>query len=295
VIKKLQTRVLHRSSSLEISISLSWLLAWMGDRLAACASVLQALLISNGVRFMRASRKQLLLIEDDPQIVNFLTTVLEAYGYLVRVATTGRQGLAFAAEKYPDVVVLDLGLPDISGLDVITEMREKTSTPILVLSARSRETDKVKALDLGADDYVVKPFVIGELLARLRVAVRSRQLPSSTAPTIIRCGDLIVEVDTRRVTVEGAEVNLTKTEYQILTILVENRGKVITYRQLVHRVWGGFSDEGPQNVRMCVSRLRKKIEKNSGNPRYLVTEVGVGYRFADDDPSSERMPMNFQS
>ena len=244
---------------------------------------------------MSASRKRLLLIEDDPQIVNFLTTVLEAYGYLVRVATTGRQGLALAAERYPDVIVLDLGLPDMSGLDVIIQMRQKTKTPILILSARSRETDKVKALDLGADDYVVKPFVIGELLARLRVAIRPRHVASPVAPTIIRCGSIVVDADARRVTVDGIEVRLTKTEYRLLLMLVENRGRVITHRQLLHRVWGETSAEGPQYVRMYVSTLRKKIEKDSSNPRYLVTEVGVGYRFADDDLPPDRVPMRFES
>jgi two-component system KDP operon response regulator KdpE len=244
---------------------------------------------------MNVSRKRLLLIEDDPQIVNFLTTVLEAYGYLVRVATSGRQGLALAAERSPDVVVLDLGLPDMSGLDVIVELRQKTKTPILILSARARETDKVRALDLGADDYVVKPFIIGELLARLRVAIRPRHVSSPAAPAIIRCGNIVVDVDTRRVTVDGVEVRLTKTEYRLLLMLMENRGRVITHRQLLHRVWGETSAEGPQYVRMYVSTLRKKIEKDSGNPRYLVTEVGVGYRFTDDDVVSERVPTNFVS
>lgn len=239
---------------------------------------------------MKANRKRLLLIEDDPQIVNFLTTVLEAYGYLVQVATTGRQGLALAAERYPDVVVLDLGLPDMSGIDVIVEMRQTTLTPILILSARSRETDKVNALDLGADDYVVKPFVIGELLARLRVAVRPRYVPSP-APTILRCGNLVLDVGARRLTVEGLEIRLSKTEYSLLLVLLENRGRVLTHRQLQRRVWGTSSTEGLLYLRMYVSALRKKIEKDSGSPRYLVTEVGIGYRFADDEAPSERVPM----
>jgi len=231
---------------------------------------------------MTAARTTLLLVEDDPQIQRFLATALDAHGYSLLIAGTGNEGLQLAATRQPDILIVDLGLPDISGLDVIRRAREWFSQPIIVLSARDKETDKVAALDLGADDYLTKPFGIGELLARLRVA--ERHLSGRNAPDSARIdlGNIAIDLAAHRVQRDGADIHLTPIEYQLLTTLARHRGKVLTHRQLLREVWGAAHVESPQYLRIYMRALRRKIEPDPTRPRLLLTEVGVGYRLADE-------------
>ena len=232
---------------------------------------------------MSTPRAHLLLIEDDPQIQRFLATALEAHGYALSAARTGNEGLQLAATEQPDIVIVDLGLPDMSGLDVIQRLREWYARPIIVLSARDKETDKVAALDLGADDYLTKPFGIGELLARLRVAERHLS-GCSGAPgeARIAIGDVVIDLAAHRVQRDGADIHLTPIEYELLTTLARHRGKVMTHRQLLRDVWGAAHVESPQYLRIYMRTLRRKIEADPARPRLLLTEVGVGYRLADE-------------
>ena len=232
---------------------------------------------------MTGARTHLLVIEDDPQIQRFLATALDAHGYALTAATTGNEGVQAAATRQPDIVIVDLGLPDIAGLEVIRRLREWFARPILVLSARDKETDKVAALDLGADDYLTKPFGIGELLARLRVAERHLAARrGAPGDAIVRIGDVSVDLSAHRVQRNGAELHLTPIEYQLLTTLAKHRGKVLTHRQLLREVWGAAHVESPQYLRIYMRALRQKIEADPARPRWLLTEVGVGYRLADE-------------
>jgi two-component system KDP operon response regulator KdpE len=231
---------------------------------------------------MNAARESLLLVEDDPQIQRFLATALEAHGYELLVADTGAEGLRMAALRQPGIVVVDLGLPDISGLEVIRRLREWYQRPILVLSARQHESDKVAALDLGADDYLTKPFGIGELLARLRVAARHlHQAAGAQVEARIELGPLLVDLEARRVSRDGKDLHLTPIEYKLLSTLARHRGKVLTHRQLLREVWGPAHVESPQYLRTFMRTLRGKIEPDPTRPQLLRTDVGVGYRLVD--------------
>ena len=231
---------------------------------------------------MSQARVQVLVIEDDPQIRRFLAAALDAHGYDSEFAATGADGLRLATARLPDIVIVDLGLPDISGMDVIARLREWFARPILVLSARDRESDKVAALDRGSDDYLTKPFGVGELLARLRVALRHLATQSSEEPqTRIEIGTLAVDLAARRVQRDGTDVHLTPIEYKLLAVLAQHRGKVMTHRQLLREVWGATHVESPHYLRIYLRALRHKIEPDPTRPRYLLTEVGVGYRLVD--------------
>ena len=221
----------------------------------------------------------ILLIEDEPQMRRFLRTALIANDYRLVEAETAKEGLAQAAARNPDVILLDLGLPDRDGIDVTRELREWTGTPIIVLSARGREQDKVAALDVGADDYLTKPFGVDELLARIRVALRHAALPPGSAPEpIFEVGELRVDLAERRVWRQGEEVHLTPTEYKLLATLVRHAGKVLTHRQLLKEVWGANYLNQSHYVRVYLAQLRQKIEADPARPRLLLTEPGVGYR-----------------
>ena len=231
---------------------------------------------------MNAPRAKLLLIEDDPQIQRFLATALDAHGYALRVAGSGNEGLRLAALDQPDIAIVDIGLPDISGLDVIQRLREWYTQPILVLSARERETDKVAALDLGADDYLTKPFGIGEMLARLRVMQRhltGRNKDDEGAR--IDIGKITIDLAAHRVQRDGRDLHLTPIEYRLLTTLARHRGKLLTHRQLLREVWGAAHTESPQYLRIYMRALRRKIETDPARPRLLLTEIGVGYRLVE--------------
>jgi two-component system KDP operon response regulator KdpE len=221
----------------------------------------------------------ILLIEDELPIRRFLRATLANHGYQLLEVTTGRDGLAQAASRQPELIILDLGLPDLDGLDVTRQLREWTQTPIIVLSARGQERDKVAALDAGADDYLTKPFGVEELLARIRVALRHLiQAAQPSGDPVFAVGELRVDLARRHVLVAGEEVHLTPIEYKLLATFIQHAGKVITHQQLLKAVWGpGYTTEMAY-LRVYIGQLRHKLEVDPARPRYLVTEPGVGYR-----------------
>lgn len=223
------------------------------------------------------------LIEDAPEIRRFLRASLVDHGYRLVEAETGREGLQAAETRQPDVIILDLGLPDMEGLDVIRRLREWTAVPILVLSARGQEVDKIAALDAGADDYVSKPFGVGELLARLRVLLRGAgRAVRDIDEGLYESGDLVVAFAHRRVAVKGQDVHLTPIEYRLLTTLIRHAGKVLTHQQLLKEVWGRPYADQPHYLHVYMAQLRRKIEGDPARPRHLLTEPGVGYRLAEE-------------
>ena len=229
---------------------------------------------------MSEPRHVIVAIEDDPQIRRFLRTGLESHGFQVHEAETGAQGAAEAANRRPDLVILDLGLPDTDGVEVVKKIREWSALPVIVLSARTSETDKVAALDAGADDYLTKPFGLGELLARIRVALRHSQGAAQEKGGAFAVANLKVDLAQRRVHVDGKEVHLTPIEYRLLTVLVKYAGKVLTHRQLLKEVWGPGYVERNHYLRVHMASLRHKLEADPARPRFLLTEIGVGYRLA---------------
>ena len=218
----------------------------------------------------------ILMVEDDAQIRRFLRATLAAEGYRFLEATTAQEGLTQAAAHHPDLILLDLGLPDQDGLEVIRGVRQWTTAPVLVLSARGQETDKIAALDLGADDYVAKPFTVGELLARIRAALR--RSATAITGTLFHFGRVDVDLEKRVVMVDGEEVHLTPHEYKLLQVLIKHCGKVLTQRQLLNEVWGPNSTEQAQYLRVYIAQLRRKLERDPARPQHLQTEPGVGYR-----------------
>ncbi len=230
---------------------------------------------------MTAPEATLLLIEDEPQVRRFLRATLPAHGYRLLEAETGEEGLRRASEHTPDVILLDLGLPDLDGTEVARRLREWSQAPIIVLSARGQEADKVGALDAGADDYLTKPFGTAELLARIRVALRRRQQAAADEP-VFSLGDLRVDLGRRQVFVAGRQVHLTPIEYKLLATLVRNAGKVVTHAQLLKEIWGPRHATQVQYVRVYMTQLRHKLEAEPARPRYLTTESGVGYRLRVD-------------
>jgi two-component system KDP operon response regulator KdpE len=224
-----------------------------------------------------------ILIEDDPQIRRFLRTTLPNHGYRLFEAATGAEGLREAETRKPDIVILDLGLPDFDGLEVIRRLREWTAVPIVILSARGQESDKIAALDAGADDYVSKPFGIGELLARMRVALRHASRPDEREDgSPITVGELHVDLAHRRVMMAGTEIHLTPIEYRLLAMLAKHAGKILTQRQLLTEVWGPPYADQAHYLRVYMGLLRRKLEADPARPKYLLTEAGVGYRLAAD-------------
>jgi two-component system KDP operon response regulator KdpE len=223
----------------------------------------------------------LLLVEDEASIRRFLRNALATEGYRFVEAETGQQALKLAAQQPPDLVILDLGLPDVDGQEILRRLREWLQAPIIILSVRDQEREKIAALDHGADDYLTKPFSIGELLARIRVALRhaARFQRDEESATITR-GNLQVDFAARRVTVQGTEVHLTPIEYKLLTTLLRHSGKVLTHRFLLKEVWGPNHDQETHYLRVFMASLRRKIEADPAQPRYLLTEQGVGYRLA---------------
>ena len=218
-----------------------------------------------------------LMVEDDPQIRRFLRATLAAEGYRFQEALTGEEGLAQAAAHQPDLILLDLGLPDMDGLQVIEKLREWSKTPILILSARGQESDKIAALDLGADDYIGKPFAVGELLARMRAALR-RSASGGPEGNVVQLGAVEVDLEKRIVKVSGVEVHLTPNEYKLLQVFVKYAGRVVTQRQLLSEVWGPNQTEQAQYLRVYVAQLRRKLEPDPARPKLLRTEPGIGYR-----------------
>ena len=226
-----------------------------------------------------SAKTRVLVVDDEAAILRFLKPALEANGYEMISAGSVADALKRAAAESPDVVLLDLGLPDGDGKDVIRQARQWSDVPIIVLSAREREAEKIEALDLGADDYVNKPFNIGELMARMRAALRHRMQRKAEIP-LLRTGDIEIDAIRHRVTRAGAEVKLTPKEFELLSFLARHAGRVLTHRQILTAVWGPAHTDDTQYLRVYVGQLRQKIEQAPDDPRLLLTESGIGYRFA---------------
>jgi two-component system, OmpR family, KDP operon response regulator KdpE len=224
---------------------------------------------------------RILVVDDEPNILASVAPLLRSRGYEVLTAMTGRAALETVERDNPDLIVLDLGLPDIDGVRVCAEIRETRSVPIIVLSARGAEGDKVAALDAGADDYVTKPFGVEELLARIRAALRRVEPPAPPNERIVR-GALVIDRERFRVLRDGEELRLTPKEFELLTYLAQRPGRVLTHRAILKAVWGPNAVDQPEHLRVLVASLRKKIEPSPSSPRYILTEPWVGYRFADE-------------
>jgi two-component system KDP operon response regulator KdpE len=228
------------------------------------------------------STPMILLIEDELPIRRFLRASLASDGYRLVEAETGQKGLRLAAQQPPDLVILDLGLPDLDGQEVLRQLREWLHAPIIILSVRDQEQQKIAALDNGADDYLTKPFSTGELMARIRVALRHAQGRSDQESSAFTTGDLKVDLSSRRVFVKDKEIHLTPIEYKLLTTLIRHAGKVLTHHFLLREVWGPHHQQETHYLRVFMASLRRKIETDSAQPRYFLTEAGVGYRLAVD-------------
>jgi len=227
-----------------------------------------------------------LIIEDEKSIRDFMAKTLTTHEYKVTTAGTGNEGKTLITSILPDVVLLDLGLPDMDGLDVIKSVREWSSIPIIVISARTQEKEKVAALDVGADDYITKPFGTFELLARIRTALRhSNKLSgdSMNANRPYNAGDLKIDFEKRVVSIKGEDIHFTRVEYKIVSLLAQNSGKVLTYDTIINHVWGPYADDNNRILRVNMANIRRKIEENPGEPRYIFTELGVGYRMLEDE------------
>ena len=224
-------------------------------------------------------RKTILIVEDDKYIIHFLSISLKEENYGLWVAKTVKEAVSLFYANRPDLVILDLGLPDGDGMEVIESIREAADTPVIVVSARQDEDEKIRALDAGADDYVTKPFYMGELQARIRAALRKRENYAQDKPTCFEQGDLSVDFEKRQVKVGGEEIHLTPIEYRILTLLIANRGKVLTHNYILREIWGYAEGVEAGTLRVFMATLRRKIEKNPSQPQHIDTEVGVGYRF----------------
>lgn len=232
---------------------------------------------------MTETLANVLVVEDETQMLRFLRTALSAHGYRVIEAGTAREALSAVTTGNPEIILLDLGLPDGDGIDVTHRIREWSRVPIIVISARGKEDDKVTALDAGADDYLTKPFSVNELLARMRVALRhAAQTGTDTTSMVIEIGPLCIDQVRRMISVEGRDIHLTPIEYRLLVLLARNAGKVMTHRQILKEVWGPSYVSETHYLRVFMTQLRRKIEPDPARPRLLITEPGVGYRMRDE-------------
>ncbi len=225
----------------------------------------------------------ILVIDDEPQILRALRTILTEKHFKVTTASRGEEGLTLAAVGMPDIIILDLGLPDMDGFEVCARLREWTQCPIIVLSVRDSERDKVAALDKGADDYLTKPFGIEELLARVRVALRHSTQTNSNQTSVVEAGPLKIDLAWHTVTRDGEDVKLTATEFNLLAYLVSNRGRVLTHQSILNHVWGPADANHTEYLRVYMRQLRKKLEEDPDQPKFILTEPGVGYRFLADE------------
>ena len=230
------------------------------------------------------NKQTILSIEDEKNIGNYIETILISNGYKALKAMNGMSGLSMCTSHHPDLILLDLGLPDIDGMEVLDRIRGFSNVPIIVISARTQEKEKVEALDRGADDYITKPFGSEELLARIRTTLRhSNQVRSSVgAEKRYSCEDLIIDFDKRLVTLAGEDIHLTQIEYKLVSLLAKNAGKVLTYDYILKEIWGPYADMDNQILRVNMANIRRKIEKNPAEPHYIYTEIGVGYRMKEN-------------
>lgn len=227
----------------------------------------------------------ILVVEDDKPIRNFICVSLEAQGYKSIDTQSGKEAISLVSSYNPDIIIIDLGLPDMDGLDVIETVRPITKATIIVVSARGHEREKVEALDIGADDYLTKPFSVAELLARIRVALRRTNQSSKVGgdfPTVFLIGDLKIDFEKRRVFLSDEEIHLTPIEYKLMALMAKYSGKVLTHKFILNEIWGAFSGNDTQSLRVFMANIRRKIEKDPTQPRYILTEVGVGYRMVDE-------------
>ena len=229
-----------------------------------------------------AVRGKVLIVEDDRAICSFMRRVLEANGYESIIVGTGREALSMLTSHCPDVVILDLGLPDMDGLKLFEQVRSWSITPIIVISARTLEKSKIAALDLGADDYLTKPFGTGELLARIRTALRHSQRNQHIGSSKYQVGDLLVDFERRLVKVKDQEIHLTQIEYKLVCLLAQNAGRVMTYESIITKIWGPYADNDNQILRVNMAHIRRKLEENPAEPQYIFTEIGVGYRMREE-------------
>ena len=230
-----------------------------------------------------STKINILVVEDEKNIRNFISTTLKNSDYKVIECQTGSEALSIATSHCPDVILLDLGLPDLDGIDVLKSLRSWSAVPIIIISARTQETEKVTALDLGADDYITKPFGTSELLARIRTALRHSTKHSPNK--VFRVKDLLIDFDKRLVSVQNKEVHLTQIEFKLVSLLAQNAGKVLTYDHIITSIWGPYANKNNQILRVNMANIRRKIEENPGDPKYIFTEVGVGYRMIEDQDS----------
>lgn len=235
---------------------------------------------------MPSPGSKILIVDDEPQIRRFLRASLTAHEYVVVEADTAANAIRILTVEKPELVILDLGLPDMDGLEVISRVREWSQVPILVLSIRADESDKIEALDRGADDYITKPFSMGELMARMRAALRHRQQAEGDSKPVVALGDITVDLSKRLVTRKGQPIKLSKKEYELLRVLVSHPGKVMTHQQLLREIWGEAYVEETQYLRVYVGQLRQKLEPDPSRPHLIVTESGVGYRLQTEDTAA---------
>ncbi|MBP1744448.1 MAG: two component transcriptional regulator, winged helix family [Firmicutes bacterium] len=227
----------------------------------------------------------ILIVDDEKPIRNFIRMSIETQGYKCIETDNGTSALMLAVSQNPDILILDLGLPDIDGIEVIRKLRTVSQVPIIVISARGHEREKVEALDSGADDYLTKPFGVPELLARIRVMLRHKSLgpvSDESADPIFRVKDLVIDTGKHRVWIAGQEIKLTPQEYKVLVLLAKNRGKVLTHNYITEKIWGGMISDDVRSLRVCMGNLRRKLKEDPSVPKYIVTEIGVGYRFVDE-------------
>ena len=224
---------------------------------------------------------KVLLIEDDRSISNFITATMDREGYKIMHALNGREGLSLSTSFCPNVILLDLGLPDMDGLEVLQKLRSWSDVPVIIISARTKEQEKVSALDLGADDYITKPFGTGELMARIRTSLRHSH--AQTPGHVYKALDLEIDFEKRLIRLRGEEVHLTQIEYQLLTLLAENSGRVLTYSYIMNAIWGPYMDNNNQILRVNMANIRRKLERNPAQPQYVFTEIGVGYRMRENE------------
>lgn len=221
------------------------------------------------------------IIEDEKNICRFIESILAGESYKTVTASSGTEGLSVIASQCPDIILLDLGLPDMDGMEIIKKVRQFSHTPIIVISARTQENEKVDALDCGADDYITKPFGTSELMARIRTALRHSHRNESSN-SIYSCGGLVIDFEKRLISLDGEEIHLTQIEYKLVSMLAKQAGKVLTYDYLMRQIWGPYNDSNNQILRVNMAHIRRKLEKNPAEPEYIFTEIGVGYRMREE-------------